>query len=71
MIPNVTDTGTGWYVRLGYRLMTRRKFFSAEAYGDRDKALSAALAWRDARLAELSELKTRAAWRAAKKMRGN
>ncbi|WP_374429474.1 AP2/ERF family transcription factor [Ideonella dechloratans] len=43
-----------WEVRLYRRGVTHRRCFSAARYGDMDQALAAALAWRDARLAELA-----------------
>ena len=43
-----------WEVRLYRRGLTHRRCFSAARYGDMDQALAAALAWRDARLAELA-----------------
>ncbi|WP_374432252.1 AP2/ERF family transcription factor [Ideonella dechloratans] len=43
-----------WEVRLYRRGVTHRRCFSAARYGDMDRALVAALAWRDARLAELA-----------------
>ena len=43
-----------WEVRLYRRGVTHRRCFSSARYGDMDQALAAALAWRDARLAELA-----------------
>jgi hypothetical protein len=48
----------GYHVRLGWKGAVYQKWFSDTTCGDRDTALAAALAWRDAKERELGKPRT-------------